>query len=360
MIRLHFPLILIVVACCGCESPNDDSSVNSKSADNETNKLTTTASQKADTPVGAHNKETGTGRNTTPSDDKEQYISFPAAGVRLVRPLGFDDAESFHGFGQPSTQSSVMVVMIPGPFSEIAAGFTTERLKTQGMTLVSKRDIEINGNTGVLMGATQTANRTEFAKWIVAFGNEKETKMITATFPTAHKDKLSAHLKSVVLGARIDQSARPAPGADVGFTIAASDKLKLTQGVGKSIFYTKDGVTPIKSPEDPMFVAAPSLSKVPILDPQRFAVRRIYQITPNTKISSIIANNAITIDGLDGYEIEAEAEDAKTGTPLVVYQVMLFDEGAYLLMVGIVGAKVSAEYLPEFKSMARSLTRKQK
>ena len=227
------------------------------------------------------------------------------------------------------------------------------------MTLVSKKEIEIDGISGVLFGVTQNAYGTEFAKWIVIFGDRKETKMVTATFPKAHADKLSAQLKSVVLSARLDISEPPTPGADVGFTIAASDKLKLTRGLGKSICYTKDGVIPLKSPEDPLFIAAPSLSNVPIQNKRQFSVQRLFQ-TAHTKISSVTATNAITIDGLDGYELVADAEDADSGTPLVVYQVILFDDGSYLLIQGLVGAKVSAEYLPEFKAMAHSLTRKRK
>lgn len=358
MIRELLSLALIVVACCGCEPKISDPKATSQNAEHETNKLTIPAAD-ADTSVIAHNNENGTGGRTSPSDDQDQYISFPAAGVKLIRPDGFDDAENFHGFQQPSTQSSVMVLMIPGPFSETTGGFTAEQLKTRGMTLVSKTNVEIDGNTGVLIGVTQTAYGTEFAKWIVAFGNEKETKMVTATFPKAHKDKLSAQLRSVVLSVRLDISAPPTPGADVGFTIAASDKLKLTRGLGKMIVYTKDGVIPAKSPEDPLFIAAPSLSKVPIQDKRQFSVQRLFQ-TAHTKISSVTTTNAITIDGLDGYELVADAEDADSGTPLIVYQVILFDDDSYVLIQGLVGAKVSAEYLPEFKAMARSLTRKRK
>lgn len=358
MIRELLSLILLVVACCGCDTTTSDPKSTSQNAERTTNTLTTRA-EEADTSPIADNNENRTGGRASPSDDLNQYISFPAAGVKLIRPDGFDDAENFHGFQQPSTQSSVMVLMIPGPFSETTGGFTAEQLKTRGMTLVSKKHVEIDGNTGVLIGVTQTAYGTEFAKWIVAFGNEKETKMVTATFPKAHTDKLSAQLKSVVLSARLDIAAPPTPGADVGFTIAASDKLKLTRGIGKMLMYTKDGVIPAKSPEDPLFIAAPSLSKVPIQDKRQFSVQRLFQ-TAHTKISSVTETNAITIDGLDGYELVADAEDADSGTPLVVYQVVLFDDGSYLLIQGLVSAKGSTEYLPEFKAMARSLTRKQK
>ena len=125
------------------------------------------------------------------------------------------------------------------------------------------------------------------------------------------------------------------------------------------LMYTKDGVIPAESPEDPLFIATPSFSQALITDKRQFSVQRLFQ-TAHTKISSVTATNAITIDGLDGYEFVADAEDADSGTPLVVYQVVLFDDKTYILIQGLVGAKVRAEYLPEFKAMARSLTRQRK
>jgi hypothetical protein len=73
--------------------------------------------------------------------------------------------------------------------------------------------------------------------------------------------------------------------------------------------------------------------------------------------SSVISNNDIIIDGLDGSELLADAQDAGSATPLKVYQVILFDGRSYILMQGVVGAKVADEFLPEFKKMARSLSR---
>jgi hypothetical protein len=66
------------------------------------------------------------------------------------------------------------------------------------------------------------------------------------------------------------------------------------------------------------------------------------------------------IDGLDGYEIIADAKDTTSDTPITVYQVMLFDNKSYILIQGIVGTKIRDKYLLEFKAMARSFERKRK
>jgi hypothetical protein len=294
---------------------------------------------------------------TRKTDRQSSYVSFPTAGVKLIQPNGFEMAESFEGFQQPNTQSSVLTMMIPGPFAETTKGFTAARLKTRGIILRSRENISIEGRPGLLINLTQTAYNTEFSKWIVVFGNQQETKMVTATFPTANAAKLSAPLKSVVLTAKNDLTP-PQLGSNVGFTIAATDKLKITRGIGKTLMYTKDGVVPAKSRLDPLFIVAPSLSQVTIIDRQKFATDRLAKME-SIKINSITTTNPITIDGLDGYEIIADAQDS-AGTTLTIYQVMLFEGQSYTLIQGIVGTKIRDRYLPDFQAMARSFKKQQK
>jgi hypothetical protein len=355
MNRRLLSAILMVASCCGCEAdPNTPATISRPT--NDAAKQPTSASSPA-TP-SPHPESNGSREqiDANPSDRQQEYVSFPAAGVKLIRPSGFDDAENFHGFQQPTTHSSVMVVMIPGPISEVTRGFTAEQLKTRSMTLRSKNNVEIDGKSAVLLSVTQNAYGTEFAKWLLAFGNETETRMVTATFPQSEEANLSDELKAVVLSTKIDDTAAATPSADVGFAIDAPAKLTPTRGIGKMLMYTKDGAIPAKSREDPLFIAGPSLSKVPIDNKRQFAVQRLFQ-TAHTKIGSVTSNNEITIDGLNGYEILAEGEDADSGTPLRIYQVVLYDDGSYILMQGLVGANVAEHYLPEFKTMARSLTR---
>lgn len=287
-----------------------------------------------------------------------EYVHFPAAGVKIRRPEGFEKADSFDGFGQPETKSSVMAFNFPGPVAELSKGFTADALKARGWKLLSKQDVKIEGQTGVLIHFEQTFGGLVFLKWSLAFGDDRKTAMITATFPSTRKRELSERLKSVVLSTR--PVAGPAPEActDLPFTLAASRKLKLTTGISRTVAYTKDGVTPTKSPKDPIFIAAASFSQVDVKNKKEYSERRLLG-TARTKGLTVKSTDAITIDNLEGYESLAEAEHVGSGTPLSIYQVILFDEGSYILVTGQVGSELRDMYLPEFKAMARSLQRKQ-
>ncbi len=365
------PILSVLIATLLCSCSAESKASNRRSSSQPPN---FTVAQSRNVPVTATNpitdenpgREIAFGQATTaPSADSAAkdstsigYVRFPTVGIKLQQPEGFEKASSFDGFGQPETTSSVMALSIPGPFSKLTAGFTHEQMKARGWTLLSRQDIKIDGLPGILVHFEQPAGGIVFLKWSVVFGDDQKTTIVTATFPKTLAQELSARLKSAVLSTRLDRSPAPAPGADLPFTLEVSPKLKLSPGISKTLVYTTDGIIPTKLPKEPLFIVAPSLGRVAIADKQQFAEQRLYK-TAHTKRVSIKSTAAIIIDGLNGYESLAEAEDAKSGTPLILYQVILFDGGSYILIQGLVGAELQDEYLPEFRSMVRSLQRRQ-
>jgi hypothetical protein len=248
-----------------------------------------------------------------------------------------------------------MVVRMSAPFTEVSGGFTAENMKPRGMDLVSATPREVEGLKGVLVYFTMTAGGTKWDKWSLVFGDASRTVMITGTFPSELRPSLAGPVKASLESTRLE--AGGAVAEELPFQITGSPKLKPAAAITGSLCYTRDGSVPAKTPEDPFFIAAPSLSKLPVLDPRRYSEARLRE-TEQTRVTEVTSHEPITIDGLEGYESLAEATDARSGTALLVYQVMLFDNGFYYLMQGQVGSKLRAEYLPEFQAMARSFRRK--
>jgi hypothetical protein len=286
-----------------------------------------------------------------------EYVVFPSCAVKVRQPEGFETAEAFDGFRDLDTQSSVMVVRIEAPFAETTKGFAQEHMRPRGWTLHSRQEVEVGSRPALLIHFEQPAGGRQFLKWVIAFGDEKSTTLVTAAFPKDREQELSARLKATVLSTQPEDDAPAEPGADVPFTITPSPELKPTRAMSRALAYTKDGSLPTKSPEDPLFIAAPSFGSV-AKEKRRFAEQRLLN-TAQTKDLVIKSTEKVTVDGLEGFESVAEAVHASSGTPLVIHQVILFDEGSYILMQGLVGADLSDQYLPEFKTMARSLRRKQ-
>ncbi|MFN3649918.1 MAG: hypothetical protein ACK47B_10065 [Armatimonadota bacterium] len=280
-----------------------------------------------------------------------ESVLFPETGVRLERPEGFEKAKQWSGFGQPATRSAVMITRIPGPFAEVTAGFTAERLAQQGIRLASKAERKVGDLPGVLLELSQRAGGEEFSRWVLMFGDEQKTLIVSASFPVAQAEKLSAPLKASVLSAKLEGE----PTADgAAFTLSPAPGLKPVPGLGTTLLFNRTGTLQAAAPTDPLFVAAESLGKVSIDDRRAYAVARLEQTAQTDKLK-IRSTKPIQIEGMDGFESVAEAKDPKSGASVFLYQVMLFRDGGYLLMQGIAGTKHRKELLPQFQEMARSL-----
>jgi hypothetical protein len=258
---------------------------------------------------------------------------------------------------QESTNASIMITEMDGPYSKVTAGFDGPQWQSRGMRLLQKEALTIDGWTGMLLRIEQDAYGNTFAKWLLVFGDERQTIMITATYPKELDQELGARLRNTVIGAKFDANRQVDPFADLPFSIGAARNLKFAKRMGNMLIFTRDGVMPMESPEDPFFVLGYALSDVNVGDQKKFAEDRLAQ-TALISDAQMLTNEPITIDGLGGSEIEATARHTKSGTSLLVYQVILFDGETYILMQGRSGATTRSEYLPAFKTLAKSFRRK--
>ncbi len=282
-------------------------------------------------------------------------VSFPEVGLTIEQPIGFTKAASFYGFEQSATNSSVILTKIPGPFSKVTKGFDKSNLATRGISLISKQPVKIDNQQGLLLQVTQSAYGEQFRKWVLVFGNEQSTQLVTATFPNDKAATIGESLKKIVLAVAPSSPSAASTKSSLPFTVTAVEGLlavRAAVGVGKIAAFTKDGNIPLANPTDPLFIVTPSLGDVPVDDRKSFATSRLSNY-PQTEITAIASTNEIAIDNLPGWEIIANGRDLQSKSDLKLYQIMLFPkQGGYILMTGIVGDKQSELYLPKFKAMA--------
>ncbi len=285
-------------------------------------------------------------------------VAFPEVGMVITQPQDFEKAETFYGFQQPSTGSSVILLAIPGPYLKVIAGFDQKALAARGMSLRSKQRVKVKGQTALLLNLSQNAYGQEFFKWVMIFGDEQRTKMVMATFPKSHARKLSDPLRKMLLSVAPAKTA----SAKLPFSIQAEQGLASVDGIaiGNTALFTKDGTIPAKAPDDPLFVVARSFGDVVVGNQQEFAKRRLYQ-TAQIEVATVQSTTPIVIDNTSGLEMIAVGKDRKTQTPLRIYQVMLFPkQGGYILMTGAVGEEQVDSYLPKFQSMAKTFRKRPK
>ena len=284
----------------------------------------------------------------------------PVTGTRasLIPPVGFTPSDRFPGFSQQSTNASIMVSEISGSFTETSSGLTDPAgLSKRGMVLLGNQKVSVVGYTGILVQVRQSMSGTEYLKWLFAIGDEQDTLFVVAVFPKALERKLSEKLKASILSVRWDKKKTIEPTEGLNFSIAETGDLRIAGRMANTLVFSKNGVSPSKDIDDPIFVVGQSLAKADIADHEGFAKARVLKTAEVTDVE-IESSKRITIDALNGYEIVATAKDKASNKPMAIYQIILFEEDGYFIMGGLVSERNRQPSLKVFEEMARTFKRK--
>ena len=286
----------------------------------------------------------------------KQLTPVSGTSVLLIPPENFVPADRFPGYQQEATNSSIVVTEIPGPVSELADGLTnSSELDKKGLLLLEQEEVTVAQQRALLLKLQQTAYGTVFGKWVLLLGNETESMIVTATFPQELAQEYSEILKRSLLTLQLD-SDRPMQTDDLLFRLSEYGDLKLAQRVSNALLYSKNGNFPATSVDEPFLIVAPSFSPQ-FAEPEAFACERLLATEDITEIN-IEEMKEIIIDDLDGYEIVAQGRDRESDEEITIYQVILFDENSYYyLLQGQISNRLTQQYLPIFKRMARSFER---
>ncbi len=294
----------------------------------------------------------------TPNDKTNSRHQIPGTIVTLIPPPGFSKADRFPGFFLREADSSIMVTDMPGPYNEITKSFNKIDLSARGMRLIEKKVVTVCEKNGLLLNILQTAHKKLYEKWVVIFGSENETYLVTATFPQDLRDQMSNALHSSILSTQCSSDTDKNFFEGLTFTISNSPKMKFANKMGNNVTMTKDGSFPAKNETDPILIAGASISQGLVINNKKsFAIKRVQQIA-TLKDIKIMDIKKITIDNLLGYEIMAKGTDKKLEGTNYVYQLILFGESDYYMILGMVTAADKTEYIPTFRQIAMTFKQK--
>ena len=285
-------------------------------------------------------------------------VPVPVRGTRvsLIPPAGFTPAPEFTGFAQKENSASIMVTEIPGAYSKVTQGFSMPKeLAKQGMTLVSRFPITLNGYNGMLVEIRQKVSGFDFRKWVVILGNAKESVLVTAAFPTDKSAILSQTLKNAVLTTDWKPIKPVSLTEGIRFSVAPSGGLRLAKRLQNNLIYTQDARFPSKSPDSPIFFAGPAASEMTVpAGAQETVAKQILSGQGRLSRTVFLSSAKETIGGFPGITVQARAVEAKTNAVVFVYQTVVYLPKGFYLLQGVVSAKNAARWLPAFENMTRS------
>ena len=278
-------------------------------------------------------------------------VKIPGTTYSLIPPDGFELSSNFTGFYNATNGASIMINELPAPYRELINSFTAEALKTKGITLINKETVDLNNSKATLLYLTQPSNGITYFKQLLLFGNDSKTTMINGIYPESGKN-IETAIKNSMFTIKESALLNSNPEESVKFSIDISGtEFKFTKNISGTLLYTIDGVIPS---DKPLLLVGNSVANVTTQNKQKYAEERLKKI-PDAENSQIKSSTKIIIDGLNGFELIAEN---KTGNNKeLIYEVMLFDNDGYYLIIGTAREK-SNELLTTYKKIAQTFKRK--
>lgn len=268
-----------------------------------------------------------------PKEKTENHQQMSGTEIFMIPPKSFKPSTDFKGFQNPEDPTSmIMVIEIPGPFSETTSGFNSETLKAAGMELKTKNKIKVAEFDGLLIELDQPANGMVFSKHILVYGNEKSTVLINGIY-LKDSVKLGDEIRRSILSTVVDSSLKIDPRESLDYTLDENaGSLKFIAVIGNGMLFNRDLKTPTQSADKATLMTDKSFAKVEIENKKLFCISRLKKYPDDFSVIPSKGINQIEIDDLTGFELFAKNNDKENEE---MYQVILFDEtGNYYLFVG--------------------------
>lgn len=285
----------------------------------------------------------------------EEHKNINGTKISLIPPKGFTVGLNFLGLQQTESGSSIMVLDIPGPFSETSKGITKENMLSKGVEVKKIENLTINSLPAIFVTGTQNAYGNIYTKYILVFGSDSETIMINGVHPENLK-KVGDEIRKSMLTVFYESDKKLNPFDALDYTIDVSEtKLKFGKNISNSLIFTVDGQVPTASSDKTNLIVAKSFSQINTEDKKLFCINRLKQ-TP-IEITNIEYTNEIRIDGVSGYEIYAKGKSKKTNETENIYQVILFSDKLYYILFGTTNDETDKS-IDEIKKAVMTFKRK--
>lgn len=280
---------------------------------------------------------------------QHEYIN--GTKISLIPPQDFISSKNFQGLEQNVSNSSIIIVEVPGSFSQISKGITKESLLQNGVNVEKIETFTINQLPAILVTGTQNANGGVYSKYILIFGTEQETIIINGVFPKNYT-RTGEDIKNSMLSTYYNPEQTINAFDILNYTLNTdSTKLKFAKFFSNSLIYTVDGLLPTQSEDKTNLIVSKSISQITTQDKEQFSMYRLGQMP--YEIQNISSKIPIQLDRLSGFEIIADGVNNTTKEKEYLYQVILYSNDFYYIFFGTTNDS-SGNSIQEIQSLVKT------
>src|SRR5262249_29249551 len=225
----------------------------------------------------------------------------------------------------------------------------------QGVLVESREPMTLSTGPGFLVTGYQDVQGTALHRWILVGSTPELTAIVSVQVPVAEKDAHSDASIRAALATFATRANAPAEEQLVALPFKLNDLAGFRVArvlSGTAALLTDGGSDRLDVAEQPVVLIA-AASGTPGSQPgdrERFA-RVILSETPGVKDLRMTRSEPLRISGAQGYEIIAEAKDAKSGAAVVVAQWLRFGSTGHLRMLAMVRKEVWPEVYARLRAV---------
>jgi hypothetical protein len=275
----------------------------------------------------------------------------------FVPPPGFVVSKRFPGFENAEVRSSIVVVTLPPQaYSEIEASMTPANVKQQGVTEEKRETLTLANGKALLVIGTEQDGAEKFRKWMF-LGQVPEGAALAAV--RVPESAVKTYPDDVIRASLVTLAIRPTVPLDeqlslVPFKFNELSGLRPVRVIGPTGVVLTDGPKDVPAPSDqPVFIVVVGQGgPEQTVDRANFA-RNLFTGLSEFKDIRIVSGDMLRLGGgsLPTHELQAEAKDTWTDTPMKLVQWVRFGPGVFIRMVGAVRADQWSAAFPRFRAV---------
>ncbi|WP_432467572.1 hypothetical protein [Agarivorans sp. Z349TD_8] len=285
----------------------------------------------------------------------QALVHVPGTTVSMTPPAGFTLSNSFSGFENLTTHSSIVIAELPGDaYAQLQILFTDAAIAkkgfaTKGIQISKRQNIKVGANSIPLLSGNQHINGINVVKYISLLDGNSS---VLINYNLLNQEQLSENdviksLQSISLSAAEPLETKL---QNLPFKFTAFSPFKVVDVLlgSSAILTTFDGSDP--SGNLPIMVLASSQAQHNIGDIKP-AAEQFLKSTTGFQDARITNAQPVKFANLDGYKIQATAGD-KT----IVQYLAMKEDGSYLRLVSTGATQKITELVNAIQLVADSMT----
>jgi hypothetical protein len=282
---------------------------------------------------------------------------FPTGSlIGFVPPPGFNVSKHFPGFENSDGGSMVLLTLPPQAYAEIEKSMTPEAFKAQGITEEKRENLALPDGKGVLVTGSEQENGQKFRKWMFLGSIPAAIGIAAVRIPD---EAIKSDSDDAIKTSLLTMTARPLVPIEeqltlVPFKLGEMSGMRPVRILGGTGVFLTDG--PKDSPavaDQPVFVISIGQGGPEQASERVNFARNLFTGLADFKDVHIVSGDMLRLGGgsLPTHELQAEAKDVQTDTPMKIVQWVRFGPGAFVRMVGVARADTWSKEFPRFRAV---------